>query len=877
MDALARAIGAGERDDEARTRYQPLVTVVVAVAAGIVLDRYGRPDSFSAGDGPPAISWFTVWCWLSAGSLLTWWVAWRRRRSSLAAFPLLVAAACAGAARHHVQWELFGRLEAARYVDFDPGPACVAVIALESPQRVPAPRPTPLRAIPGGERSRLRVAIVGIRDGKVWRPASGECQLLVDGHLLGVHRSDRLRVFGQLARIGPPLNPGEFDFAAHARADRELVRMRSSVPESVTVMVRASRWRLGSVLDFVRGRAKQLVRTFVGPERAELAMAILLGDREGLTAEETEPYLLTGTIHVLVVSGLNVAVLAAGLYALMRIGWLPRRTGLAIIMVVVVAYSFLVETQPPVTRAAVFAVLICLGAWTGRRGVAFNSLAAAALVVLAINPADLFRAGPQLSFLAVAALVWIGHWAAARNAESSDRLDQLLAAARPWPRRALDTVLRWTGWLLVTSLAVWLVTLPLLLNQFHIASPVSVLISPAVWVVVFIAMWSGFLMLAVGWIVPVIGEFCGAVCSISLDWLEQLVDGAESLPGGHFWVPGPPWWWVVVFYLALLAVMIRGRALVSPRWQLAALCMWILIGLVPPLVRASQRDALDCSFVAVGHGACVVLQTPTGETLLYDAGSLGSPEFATQTIASYLWHRGIMRIDGIVISHADIDHYNAVPGLLERFRVGTVYVSPMMFDGFNDTETRGPDVLLDAIHDAGVPIRQVWSGDRLRVGPEVTLHVFHPPRRGVIGNDNSNSITLAVEHAGRRVLLPGDLESPGLEDVMAELPYDCDVLLAPHHGSRFSDPPGFAAWSTPEWVVISGGDDDIGPVVETYERAGAQVLVTQERGTVQFSLRHRPTEMASPHFSVRRGKVLALSRVQVPPGKGSLQPEAVGA
>jgi competence protein ComEC len=233
--------------------------------------------------------------------------------------------------------------------------------------------------------------------------------------------------------------------------------------------------------------------------------------------------------------------------------------------------------------------------------------------------------------------------------------------------------------------------------------------------------------------------------------------------------------------------------------------------------------------------------------LLYDAGSLGSPDYATQTIASYLWHRGITRIDGIVLSHADIDHYNAIPGLLERFRIGTIYVSPMMFSRFGpDAGSMGPAVLREAIVGAGVPLREIWSGDRLRVGSEVAIDVLHPPRRGVVGSDNANSITLAVECANRRVLLPGDLESPGLEDLIAELPYDCDILLAPHHGSRRSDPPGFAAWCTPEWVVISGGGgDEDAPVVETYEQFGAQVFDTHDRGTVEFQLKSRSIELAA--------------------------------
>ena len=110
------------------------------------------------------------------------------------------------------------------------------------------------------------------------------------------------------------------------------------------------------------------------PQRAGLAAAILLGAREGLPYEETEPYLQTGTIHVLVVSGMNVAILAYGLVVLMRMGWLPRRIGLSVIVAVVVIYTLLAEAQPPVVRAAVLGVLGCMAIWIGRRGVAFNSL-----------------------------------------------------------------------------------------------------------------------------------------------------------------------------------------------------------------------------------------------------------------------------------------------------------------------------------------------------------------------------------------------------------------------------------------------------------------------------------------------------------------------
>ena len=144
--------------------------------------------------------------------------------------------------------------------------------------------------------------------------------------------------------------------------------------------------------------------------------------------------------------------------------------------------------------------------------------------------------------------------------------------------------------------------------------------------------------------------------------LVAVVDWAEAFPGGHFWARAALWW-IVGFYFGLMAVMLWGQRLVSVRWQFGLAATWIVIGLIPPLVRHfAPNDELRCTFVAMGHGTCVVMETSDGQTLLYDAGSLGSPEFATDAVAGYLWDRGILRIDGLILSHADVDHYNAVAG-----------------------------------------------------------------------------------------------------------------------------------------------------------------------------------------------------------------------
>ncbi|HEX4414886.1 MAG TPA: ComEC/Rec2 family competence protein [Lacipirellulaceae bacterium] len=831
-----------------RSPYQPLVVALLAVAAGMLADRYLQPQFLDAGFAALGGSaWFVIW-WLSAAACLaTWCFAWRHRRDRAASWILLIAAALAGAAWHHRCWFNFSVDEVARYATDDPRPACIDATACESAERVAAPPRSPFRAIPAGEHSRLLVSITGIRDGKTWRPASGICQVSVQGHALGVHPGDELRIFGKLSRPSSPLNPGEFNFAEHARADGVLTHLRAAVPECIVQKSAGSVWSPHYVIDDLRTRAKQLVRSFVGPTRAGLAAAILLGAREGLPYEETQPYMETGTIHVLVVSGMNVAILAVGLLAMMQLGWLPRRVGLSVIIAIIVAYTVLAEAQPPVMRAAVLGTIGCAAIWIGRRGVAFNSLFGAALMVLLINPNDLFRTGPQLSFLAVAVCIWVGSTNWFRRLGYREPLELLVRSARPWHERLILNVKDWATALLFTSAAVWLVTAPLVMFAFHIVSPIAIPMSFAVWPLITIAMWSGFFMVIVGWLIPVIGTTCGSVCNWSLAWLEGLVKWAESLRFGHFWMPGPAWWWVVVFYLGVVIAMIWGRRLAPRRWQLATVAVWVLVGLIPPMARSWTRDGLTCSVVAVGHGECILLEGPHGETMLCDAGSMGSPEYATQTIASYLWSRGIMRIDGVVLSHADTDHYDALPGLLERFRIGAVYVSPVMFESTGGSGSRAVAALRESIERAGVPIREIWSGNRLKFGPDASLSVMHPPKRGVVGDDNANSVTVGVEYDGRRVLLPGDLESPGLDDVMAEEPYHCDVLLAPHHGSRRSEPAKFAAWCTPDWVVMtSAANDEIQTASDAYKQLGASILPTPRTGTVRFDLHlARPMEVVT--------------------------------
>jgi competence protein ComEC len=384
---------------------------------------------------------------------------------------------------------------------------------------------------------------------------------------------------------------------------------------------------------------------------------------------------------------------------------------------------------------------------------------------------------------------------------------------------------------------VWTATIPLVSLRFHLVAAVGVVINPLLWFPVAVALFSGFGVLVTAVVCPPLAEPLGWVCEESLTVLQETVHAAAQVPWGHTWVCGPPWWWVLVFYV------LTAIAWILPRkgwrtWSLASWIGWLVLAcvLTAPFYRVCRQHSeprLTLTFVAVGHGTSVLLQLPDGKAMLYDAGRLGTARSASRPISAVLWSRKVRHLDALVLSHADADHFNAVPALLQRFSVGVVYVSPLMF--------RNPSpavaTLRREIERAGVPIRFVAESSRLHAGPRVSIDVLHPPPEGCGAGDNADSIVLLVRFAGQRVLLPGDLESPGLDELLAELPIECDVLMAPHHGSRHSCPEQVLRWSAARHVVISGGPGaDLDQVIEAFSHFGPRVLHTQRDGAVILEL-----------------------------------------
>jgi len=806
----------------------PLAPALAALVVGTLADRVWS--------GPTTVAWGFVACALGTASLS----AFGRPRVS---FALLIAAlAAAGGGYHHFRWFDLAPDDLALVAGDQPEPAWVRghveeVVGLRTREgRAPGAPPR--------VRTRFILRIEGLFDGSTFVPRSGRADVSVQGDRTDLAAGQPVSVAGRISRIAGPLNPGEFDRRAFLQAQG--VRLAMTVDEPSGVMADPDGVWSGGVgwLGAIRAWSRDRLVDGMDGRASPLASALVLGRRDDIDPEVVDAFARTGTTHLLAVSGLQLQVMAGAVGMGLVVVGAPRRLRYVLVAAAAVGYALLVGCSPSVARSMVMTVAFCAALYAGRTTGAADALALAGALTIAVNPSAVFDVGCQLSFLAVGALFWlmpsvgkVGETVRLRVLGAPDPLDELEDWRRALPSRSL----RWIGWwmtqLAAASAIVWAVAAPLSALRFHLVSPMGVLLNVPLVPMTSLALLAGALKLAAaalaallaglaipsawlagplalalglaGWLANGLERSAGAACGGLLRGVEVVATRGAAVPWGTWYAPGPPSASVAAFY-ALLAIAVY-LARVGPRrdapsrgLRRARRIAWALVFLwcVPGwwLVGPRTPEDLEADVLAVGHGLAVVIATPRGETFLYDCGRMDDPWVGRRVVAPALWSRGVSRIDAVFLSHADDDHYNGLPDVLDRFEVGGVVVS----EGFLGRDNPAAVALMNIIRSSGVPIREVaapWS----RSSGRARIEALHPPSGWGFSSDNARSLTLDVSRGGRRLLLTGDLEQTGLAELLSrpEPEPPIDVLLSPHHGSRAANPPRLFEWARPRTVVVS--------------------------------------------------------------------------
>jgi competence protein ComEC len=636
-------------------------------------------------------------------------------------------------------------------------------------------------------------------------------------------------------------NPGNMDYVAWLHG-QGVAALGSAKSTNINVLPGLGGSRMERVRWRVRRSVLQRMQQLWPAPYAGLFQAMVLGERGLVSRERRLEFQRSGTFHLLVVSGMNVAIFAVFLLWLMR--WLRLRSEYAMLAAIVLTcgYAWLTELGTPILRSVLMIVVYQIAALLNRDRAPLNAVSVAGLALLAWNPEALFDPSFQLTFLAVLTIAGIGAPLFARTTgPMREALDDIGNVGRDLtlrPKQAqfrLDVraVSAGVGQLIGRRAGAWLVPTAMyagiavaelallsVLMQIAITLPTvwyfHRINAHAVWANMAVLPLTSLLMptsmLAVmvsyvsGWLAAplVLAARCALeAILLTVHWSggAQLTDVRVAMPALEL---------VALFaaaYVVALLLARRHRALTAVSLAVLALAAWGIYAHPRPF--AFRAHTLEITAIDIGQGDSFLLVTPNGHTLLLDSGGLLSMshselDIGEDVVSPYLWQRGVRRLDAAAFSHGHSDHMGGMTAILRNFHPRELWYAANYPSHEVTALLRSADLL---------QVRRVerHEGESFEFDG-VKFEVLSPPQGWELkprGQDDA-SLVLRVTYAGHSALLVGDIHGR-MEKMLAEEAaaeghsLHADLLKVAHHGSNTSSCDEFLDAVRPEYAVISSG------------------------------------------------------------------------
>ncbi len=666
-------------------------------------------------------------------------------------------------------------------------------------------------AIPREGMARVEIVATGMLHDNVISSLNDRLNLTIYRNAPLLETGDHIRVNVRLRPFENFNNPGGFDYKEFMKLKGIACAASVSDGIQITLLGKMPLPFPVNLIEKMQNPVRNLFTDRLSDRDASLFRALILGERQGIKPGTRELFNRTGLGHMLAVSGLHIGLI--GWISFFLFTWvLSRSYRIALTLDIrkaaavltcfpIVGYTILSGLQVSGQRAMIMALAFLVALISDRERDIWSTLALAGFLILLLDPNALLSISFQLSFAAVAGILW---WMPPllqkfRQNSEQDRKSGILKKLREY----------FMG-ILAVSFAATIILLPVTCYYFHRISLVSL---PANLTAVPIL---GFWVIPAGLLSAIVLPFSQQAATFlihigawGLDLMLDIIRFWANLPMASIWTFAPNFLEILLFYSLLFCLYFFRRV----PWRKTALTLVLALILGDVLFWTygiGFHPSFEVTFLDVGQGNAALVSFPGGKKMLIDGGGFGSGDFdvGKMVVAPFLWHNKIRKVDYLVLSHPEADHMNGLRFIAEEF-------DPEEFWHNEDqVETGSFMELMSIIKDKN--IREKHPAE-LKEGMKIDgafVEILHPPSgrtadaAGGNGNSlNNRSLVLRITFRGKSFLFPGDLEMEGEKEMIANTDREIqsDVLLVPHHGSKTSSSKAFLEKIRPQLSVVSAG------------------------------------------------------------------------
>ena len=604
---------------------------------------------------------------------------------------------------------------------------------------------------------------------------------------------DRVYITGAVSIPKERSNPGTFDYRRYLKS----IGIRCIITaENIENVKKAG--GIAALLKSAKCRTADIFESALGDDSA-VVMGLLFGETSGIDEDIIEAFRRGGTAHVLAVSGLHLGLLYSFLCRFKR----KKRSIPADIAIVLAlsAYTALAGFTASVVRACLMIFIHIAGNHLNRRCDLISSTCVSMIIILAVNPMQIYSAGFQMSFLAVITL----------------------GIMIPLIQKKIKGIL-------LPMIAVQTGMVPYTMYVFNYVSLTSVISNIPVYFIAAAMIPAGISVIAFCWL-PVIAKPAAMITGLFVKLLLWCND--FTYMGGVFTfdVASPSVIFLAVYYIFIfymcseagqIALIRRNYKKIAAVFAAAVIC-----GAGCSVYLSDGFEKTDMVFVDVGQGDCLHIKAG-GKNLLIDGGGSFNYNVGKSTLKPYLLKNGVTKIDMAIATHLHTDHYQGLKELSQTYRIKKlgVYEANSVNENHLKKEFKTDEILYLA------------AGDVINMGRNVSVEVLSPDRGNPLDekDENKNSLVLRVNVKGSSVLMTGDIDEKGEKTLIADTDIKADILKIAHHGSRYSSCEKFIAVAAPKIAVIQVGKNTYGhpseEVIKRLEEHKITVLRNDEQGAV---------------------------------------------